>query len=359
MPELLMRQSSPYGTRRASVLVGEGDLYLYLEDLAAGPSPETASVVWVANHAPAPKEPGITAAPGAPPRMGASGTRHPEGCPPLDPSAHLVWFEEGDAVALVDKQGPVAVIPSWGGRDGFYGYARHAQGRCDLAWEMDDEAQEAFDRKVVESKGHWAWRALPAWPEIKARGLRHLEARLGPEETSWPIGETRFPEMIASRHRLRSDRSGDRDVWVTATTGLSAQRMPGVELYLDEPDAASRIELVIARPAADQAAADLLGALASIPFGRCTWLGEGHTIGGTRGSYADFGADKASVLLTAFPPTLDGTPAPDLSGLTQRNDPVTYLWVLLVDEEVFETARSRDAHTALAQYSSQGGSWLQ
>lgn len=93
-------------------------------------------------------------------------------------------------MALVDKQGPVAVIPSWGGRDGFYGYARHAQGRCDLAWEMDDEAQEAFDRKVVESKGHWAWRALPAWPEIKARGLRHLEARLGPEETSWPIGET-------------------------------------------------------------------------------------------------------------------------------------------------------------------------
>lgn len=55
MPELLMRQSSPYGTRRASVLVGEGDLYLYLEDLAAGPSPETAPVVWVANHVPPPK----------------------------------------------------------------------------------------------------------------------------------------------------------------------------------------------------------------------------------------------------------------------------------------------------------------
>ena len=173
------------------------------------------------------------------------------------------------------------------------------------------------------------------------------------------MGESRFPEMVASRHRLRPELAGDQEVWVTATTGLSAQRMAGVEQYLDDPDGASRIELVIARSTADQVAAELLSALASIPFGRCTWLGEGHTVGGTRGSYPDFGLEKASVLLTSYPPASAGLGAPDLSGLTRRNDPVTYLWALLVDEEVFGIARSRDAHTALARYAESGGSWIQ
>ena len=45
----------------------------------------------------------------------------------------------------------------------------------------------------------------------------------------------------------------------------------------------------------DQAGAELLSSLATIPFGRCTWLGEGHTIGGSPGNYPAFGADKAAV----------------------------------------------------------------
>jgi hypothetical protein len=37
-------------------------------------------------------------------------------------------------------------------------------------------------------------------------------------------------------------------------------------------DGASRIELAIARPAPDQPGAELLGALAAIPIGRCTFI---------------------------------------------------------------------------------------
>lgn len=354
MPDLLLRDTSPYGTRRASVVRGEGDVYLYLEDLT-GPTPETTSAVWVANHTPAPTGPddaGSTVA-GGPARMAASGTVHPEGCPPFD-QLQVVWFEEGDAVALVDGQGVLACVPGWAGTDGFYGYARYARGQSPLAFELAADAQELLERKVAESAEFWTWRGGQAWAQIRSTGLAHLDAAVGPQEVAWPLGDRLFPELIASRHRYR-----DHDLWVTATTGLSAQRMAGVEQYHDEPEAAARIELAIARTTPDQVGAELLGALAQIPLGRCTWLGEGHTIGGTPGAYPAFGADKAALLLTASPPAAPDLPAPHLGGLERRGAPVTYLWVLVIDEEAFRIARGRDARNALGHLAETGATWIQ
>lgn len=353
VPELLLEETSPYRTRRALVLRGEGDIYLYLEDLV-GPTPATTSAVWVANHLPAPVDDRVATPAGVPPRMGAGGTRHPEGCPDLGRDLELVWFEEGDAVALVDGEGVLAVVPGWAGRDDFYGYARYARGRSPLAWELTSEARQVLEQKVAESREFWQWRRGSAWPEIRAAGQAHLETRIGPQESAWPIGESLYPELIATRHRLT-----DQSIWVTATTGLSAQRMAGVEQYLDVPDGATRIELAIARPQPDQSGAELLGGLATIPFGRCTWLGEGHTIGGVPGAYPDFGADRAAVLLTANPPAAHGLPVPDLRGLVRRGDPVTYLWVVLIDEDTFRLARGRDARAALTHLRDAGTSWVQ
>lgn len=352
VPELLMQSTSPYGSRRATLLRGDGDVYLYLEDIT-GPMPETTSAVWVANESPAPTD-GYdpTRAGGAPPRMAPSGTRHPDGCPPLR-QVELVWFEEGDAVALVDEAGVVAVVPGWGGRDGFYGYSRYAAGQTAIAWELSGEADMLLNDKVRDSREFWSWRRSGAWGHILSTGQAHLEEAIGPQEAAWPLGPSKFPELVASRHRY-----GDRDVWVTATTGLSAQRMPGVEEYIDNPDSAARIELVIARREPDAVGAELLNALAQVPFGRCTWLGEGHTVGGTVGSYPAFGADKASLLLTARPPFQDELPPPDLRGLVRRDSPVTFLWVLVVDEETFGLARSRDARTAVEHLASKGRSWI-
>lgn len=354
MPDMLLQETSPYRTRRASLLRGEGDVYLYLEDLT-GPEARTRSAVWVLNHQPAPRENDSPTVLGTPPRMGAGGTRHPEGGPGLDGHLELVWFEEGDAVALVDGEGILAVIPGWAGRDGFYGYARYARGRSALAWELTGEAREALDQKLAHSRDFWTWRlAAGAWPEIRASGLAHLGDRVGPQEAAWPLGEAGFPELIASRHRL-----GERSVWVTATTGLSAQRMAEVEQYVEDAGAATRIELAIARSMPDRDGAELLGALATIPFERCTWLGEGHTIGGVPGVYPAFGADKAALLLTARPPATPFQPLPDLAGFARRDDPVTYLWVLVVDEETFRLARGRDARSALDHLAATGVTWVQ
>lgn len=353
MPQLLHQETNPYGTRRASLLRGEGDLYLYLEDVV-GPSAATTSAVWVANYAPAPTDKSVEAPPGTPPRMGAGGTRFPEGCPDLGRALDLVWFEEGDAVALVDAEGVLAAIPGWAGRSEFYGYSRYARGRSGLAWELTRDAGQALAAKVAESRAFWSWRTTDGWPEVRTSGLAHLEQRVGLQEAAWPLGTARFPELIATRHRL-----GEAPIWVTATTGLSAQRMAGVEQYVDHPESAARIELAIARTMPDQAGAELLSSLATIPFGRCTWLGEGHTIGGAAGNYPAFGPNKAAVLLTATPPSNAAWPVPDLSGLHRRGEPVTYLWVLVIDEESFRLARGRDARAALAHLQANGQFWIQ
>lgn len=353
MPELLLQQTSPYATRRATLLRGEGDVYLYLEDLI-GPTPTTVSAVWVANVLPAPSGHGGEGEPGTPPRMGAGGTRHPEGCPPMGDRLELVWFEEGDAVAVVDGEGVLAAIPGWAGRNEFYGYARYARGRSPLAWELTREASKVLEHKVVESREFWTWRCgSGAWTDISASGMAHLQERLGPEEGVWPL-ETGLPEVMASRHRL-----ADASVWVTATTGLSAQRMAGVEQYVDDADRVARIELAVARPVADQVGAEVLAALAAIPFNRCTWLGEGHTIGGAAGSYPGFGPDKAALLLTVNPPPDTRCPRPDLSGLSRRGEQVTYLWVMVIDEEAFRLARGRDARTAVQHLADSGATWIQ
>lgn len=353
VPDLLMRSTSPYGSRRAVLLRSPTDIYLYLEDVT-GESDETTSAVWVANTAVAPNgDENPVQDEGGPPRMGASGTAHPEGCPPLR-DLELIWFEEGDGVALVDPDGIVAVIPGWAGREDFYGYSRYAVGHTPIAWQLGEDAMALLTEKVGESRNFWTWRTGPGWGEVRSTGLAHLDGKIGPQDAMWPLGDALFPEMVATRHRY-----GDRDIWITATTGLSAQRMAGVEEYVDQPDEAARIELAIARAEPDQHGMELLNALAQVPFGRGTWLGEGHTVGGAPGSFPAFGMDKVALLLTARPPQQPDLAPPDLRGLARRGDPVTYLWVMLIDEETFGIARGRDSRNALRHLQDTGRIWVQ
>jgi len=294
VPDTLIESANPYGTRRASVLVGEGTVYLYLTDVSDGPHGPTVSATWVANLGPAPAQLDLRPAQAGsgPPLMGREGTKFPQGCPPPNGPLQVVWFEEGDGVALLDSDVILAVIPGWGGTDGFYGYARHCRERTEVAWPLASAEQATLDAKVASSRRFWSWRLGDGWKEVQQSGVAHLEARLGPQEEYWAIDGGRFPQIGASRHRI-----ANRDVWVTATTGLSAQRMPKVEQFVDDPAAVGRIELVVARTVADDQGAAALSRLATIPFSRTTWFGSGHTVGGEAGSYPAFGPDKVGLLL--------------------------------------------------------------
>lgn len=360
MPDVLIESDNPYRTRRASLLAEEGDLYLYLSALSGtGRDPDvvvapTVSAVWVANLGPAPEQltPGGEHDLGRPPIMGRDGTAFPLGCPPPHGTPELVWFEEGDGVALLDADGLLAVIPGWGGKARFSGYARYCRTQTPLAWPLGPEAQATLDERVAASREFWAWRLTDGWTEIESSGLAHLDARLGPHEAMWRVDGGSFPEMSASRHRLRGH-----DVWVTSTTGLSAQRMPQVDQFAS--DLAGRVELAVAHRTDDDQVRDAIVGPASIPFQRMTWVGDGHVIDGQAETNTSLGSGVAGVLLSANPPPDAGLSIPDLSGLRRRGEAVTWLWVLAMDSTTLALAKAKGSKAALDALASAGRSWVQ
>ena len=104
----------------------------------------------------------------------------------------------------------------------------------------------------------------------------------------------------------------------------------------------------------DEVGFQLLASLAAIPFGRMTWLGEGHTIGGRPGSFPALGEDCFGVLLTTRPPGR----FPDLSGPERRSDPIRYLWVVGIDAPTFDLVRARGSAVALAHLTERGDSFV-
>lgn len=358
MPEILAEDINPYRTRRASLLAEDGNLYLYLSALPlANRDPEsfippTEAAVWVANLGPAPErlEPGHHN--GRPPIMGRSGSTFPLGCPPPRGKPELVWFEEGDGVALLDADGLLAVIPGWGGRDGFSGYARYSADQTPLAWPLGPEARATLEDRVAKCRRFWTWRLNGGWDEVEASGLAHLDARIGRRDAVWRVDGGSFPEMTASRHRL-----GDHPVWITSSTGLSAQRMPQMDQFASDPS--GRVELAVARRSDDDHARNAIVGPASIPFSRMTWLGEGHIVDGQSETSSSLGPDIVAVLLTANPPTDAEHRLPDLSGLHRQGEEVTWLWVLGLDRSTLAIAQTSGARAAIDALASAGRSWIQ
>ena len=64
---------------------------------------------------------------------------------------------------------------------------------------------------------------------------------------------------------------------VLSTVGMSCQRMPTVEQYIDRPEAYARVELAVATRGDAREAARLFLWLAQYPWHSVTWLGHGHT----------------------------------------------------------------------------------
>lgn len=356
MPRVLLEHVNPYHTRRASLLADRGDLYLYLStlsgtghDLGSGAAP-TAAAVWVANLGVAPKRLQAGGSDGRPARMGRDATMYPLGCPPPRARPELVWFEEGDGVALIDADGLLAVIPGSGGRDGFNGYARYCRARTPLAWPLTPQVRDTFDQKVADSRSFWNWRLTDGWKDVEASGLAHLRGRIGPQEAVWRVDGGSFPEMAASRHRLDGHA-----VWITSTTGLSAQPMPQMDDLADPP---RRIELAVGRRSDDDRSRNAVVGPASIPFSRMTGLTDGHIVHGQSETSASLGPDTAAVLLSVDPPTDAEVAPPDLSGLCRQGEAVTWLWVLAMDRATLAVAEREGSEAALAAIASAGRSWV-
>lgn len=352
-PGVLLDSVSPYGSRRVVVEYDGATTAAYLHD-RNGPIAAT----WIAGHRPAPATVDLARIKaGGSPEMPAAHTRHPDGTPPLDPATlSAVWLEEGDGVAILAGEDPIAVIPGWANlASGMPGYSRDVIGQTPFAWSLDD-AMEGLGQRVTQSAQFWRWRASAgSWVLFQEALLGHLLSRLGPGGGYWDVSGGKAPTVGVSE-RPPVPR---RPYTILSTVGMSCQRMPAVEQTGDGAAARARIELALATTMPSAAAARIFLWLAQYPWREVTWLGSGHSIAWYH-EPATFplGGGNDAVLLLDDPARLPGPEVPRLDGFRSSNEPVRWLWIVPISERERRLARERTSVSLVTQLAAQRRSWV-
>jgi hypothetical protein len=211
--QVLLSDTSPYGSRVLDVEYDHVATAAYLRTNDG----DTVAATWIANHQEAPYHADLARLnAGRVPALPSGRTKHPKGRPPLDPrTLEVVWFEEGDGVALMEAGQPLCVIPGWSEMDrGVPGYAREAIGRSPFAFALDDEIDELGPR-ILQAEAFWEWRRGPgAWlPAVAARAPpepsgtgRLLLARR--RQAVGPYGGRTAARTRAQKRRTREPRTG-------------------------------------------------------------------------------------------------------------------------------------------------------
>ncbi|MFF5245235.1 suppressor of fused domain protein [Streptosporangium sp. NPDC000095] len=315
--EVVLTDINPYGSRTLVVERDETSSVAYL----CGPGGTVHGAVWLANHGPAPDgidQDRLEAE--LPPVAPRANTRHPGGRGPLG-ALRSLWFEEGDGVALYENDELLAVIPGWADMSrGMPGYSRDALGESPFAWSLED-AHDGLAPRISKARAYWEWRGGDgAWASFQQFVMGHLDRKVGTAGRFWDAGGERMPAVgVTERPPERG-----REHTILSTVGMSCQRMPTVEQYIDRPDAYARVELAVASPGDARDAARLFLWLGQYPWHSVTWLGHGHTARWYhRPETFPLGSAYGGVMMLTGLPGL-----PDLSGFSFGGDSVQWLWLV-------------------------------
>jgi len=233
---------------------------------------------WIRNLGEAPNETNLKQMEaGFPPMLTKSFCKFPAGQSPLKmEDLEIVWFEEGDGAALLEKDEIIAIIPSWAGVEGFPGYARDCSADSAICWELTPT--NILYNRVKRAKEYWSlWdNEISPFQILQPELLRIYEETLGTSEKYYAIDGNEWPPRGLF---LKSGESKD----VFVTVGLSLLPMPVVEMYSENPDEINRIELgFILNTGLPQSTLNTIGSWisgqAAIPWKNISWLGIGHTI---------------------------------------------------------------------------------
>lgn len=264
----------------------------------------------------------------------------------LDPDRlRLVWFPEGDGVALLEGDEMLAAIPAWGGVNGFSGYARDCIGQSSLGWKLDDPTEFNERISVAERFWHeWGQDESP-WPACQDAFLSAYEAVLGPHSRYFAIDGGNWPPKALVRF-------DGPDCTYLLTLGISLRPQPAVEMYYDEPANFRRFEFgaCISREVEDETIARLaryLSGQSTLPWRQFTFFAHGHTIQ----CDAFVGDEKlcifTSVLLVDSPPS-----APELNPPRVGGERVSLLWTVPVTSEEYQMAERDGSKVVIERFPS-------
>jgi len=360
-PVILLEETNPYGSLEAIVEDDGRTVYLYLRHLESDEFP--LKPLWILNRAPAPETDDVEGMKaGKAPLMRRAGTVRPEGAPALNPTRlRLLWLPEGDGVALLDGDEPLAILPPWADNR-MPGYSREAVGEQLVAWSLGEGAMQGMRPRLRDAEEFWNWRSGDdCWDGIQSAGLEHLEQRLGAHTRYWMADNNEYPP----RGVVLFQPAQHPGICVYATVGMCGQPLPQVELYTKEPANHQYLELAIATEGECEWAPAVLSGLMAHPWREATWYGSGHTFGWESVRWRDGG--PFNLLFAADPPPdsrqsgllRKSIPAPDLSGLKSwKGAPVTFLWVLPVSVVERELAIEQSSEELLRRMSVEHRGWV-
>jgi len=235
----------------------------------------------------------------------------------------LVWFEEGEAAALLHDGKVVGVIPTWGALPkGKLSYSAALSTPFFDFLPLEEMPQEMHTR-ITRAAQFWkSWLSEDIEERFFTSYNKALEASFGEPTEQRLLESERWPPKIVSIFEKP-------DVCTFVTIGTSILAQPRVELFTEDPKPYRRIELAMMLPTKliQEITVDpiitLLQNLAFAPWEMLTWFHDTHKI-----SYPlDFLPSKNGEKFTGLSLTkeLPGIVNPKFA--PYQNDPVTLLWI--------------------------------
>lgn len=335
-PVILAESWSP--TCRVQALVEESDTCCYFY-LWFHPGTENTYIknCWICNVGKSPDKIDVDAMKaGMAPAMPAEFVKHDADGIRLDRDRlSIVWFEEGDAAALLEGNTLLCVIPGWSGYQGFSGYSRYALGTGPYAWDLAP-AEEVLGERVFKSRSFWNYFENGYWNEVQQMHMDILERFFGKQEKYFAIDGGNFPNKAL----ITGTRGG---VSYGITAGVSLLPMPQVEQYFqEEASDFRRIELGFAATEAQSGGCmkmySYLSAISNIPWRDISFLGHGHTIP----CDAIEGFSAVWLLDSRLLPQIPAPSYPDFMG-----DRINLLWAVPLKEAEFGRLKEMGTEEAL------------
>ena len=322
-PETVLFESSPFGTVDAIVEQDHRAAYLYLHSRQI-PSFGTRAI-WIRNLMRGPlilSEEDLQL--GIPPVLPRTYCSHPDGEAPLKSDrVQLIWFEEGNGVALLEDDDVIAIIPPWSGFDGFHGYARDCRTENQICWPLPQ--QNHLTTRIRRAAQYWEmWESNNPFQSQQPKMISNFSSYLG--------NKTRYFSIDGNQWPPKGLQCFEQDRLTTLTSiGMSLCSMPNVELSVDNPGAIRRAELAIqlkepSNETIEECGSWISGA-AAYPWRTLTWLGHRHTFPLSDGMRASLGNEFDSVVFVAND-ILDNP----IEIESFYGDPVNLLWMIPIRE---------------------------
>lgn len=245
-------------------------------------------------------------------------------CVPLDPARlSIVWFEEGDAAALLLDDSVLTVIPSWSGKNGFHGYSRDCATECEVCWPLSEDNYVLNRTKKAEN----FWKRSGAedfWKNSQSYFLKQYENQFGKIDKYFSIDGGKWPPKALVSIPVESGT-------VFLTLGVSTLCQPAVELATDEPENFRRFELGFFAsndldPVFIEQMLSYISGQTSLPWSNQTWLGNGHTLG----CWALEALENTQLTAVLLSKELGPSNPVDLS---VEGDPVNLLWMIPISDQ--------------------------